>query len=398
MDVIPVVGLTSPSSPEPERPEHTLSAADKILVEHAGTLETVKGATGHAKTVLKFASLQKVIPPLSAVVSSHTFSYISTSLATITGFLGLVLSILSIAKKNRFITCLESLQKNGKVEGKDRAFFKKLIGKQTNMVGMLSEEFVKAHNIHSKCFSKLDKIQLETVIQQVKYKRTMDIIGAVITVISVAITIASFVVAPPIWLPFVPITLFLIAYIIERKIDASGQSSIKDMFTPAFVKDLRNQDIIAKYLEFGDLYRWFHSNEAIFAFYLTPEEMELLKKEAKKIEKAILADDANVEELKKEFSKTCKEMLKSKITRDKVEIVGTGLFLGGASLMLAPLGLWALAVVIPTLFIGCLLKLQSTLFVPVLGTPQENPSSVTEKGVKSVFTLPSLAGFNTPED
>jgi F0F1-type ATP synthase assembly protein I len=340
-----------------------LPAADKIL-GHAGTVEGIKGGTAAAKVVMKFAALQKTIPSLSALASSQPFGYIASSLATITSFLGLALCVLNIAKKNRFITCLESLKDKKKLGKKDEAFFKTLISKQTNMVSILSEEFVKKHNIQGECFSQLSNDELEMIIQQVKYKRTIDIIAAVITVISIGILIASFITAPPLWLTFVPIILFLIAYIVEKKIDSNGQSSVIDMLTPAFIKDLKNQDILVKYLQFGDLYQWFNNNTAIFAFYLTSEEMELLKKEAKKIDKAIVGNAPNVEELKKEFSKRCKEMLESKTTRDKVETVGTALFLGGAGFMLAPFGLWALAVVIPTIMIGCLLKFKPTLFAP----------------------------------
>ncbi len=322
--------------------------------EHVETLETVRSYAGLG---LKFSKMQKVIGPVtSAMQATPAIAQIETALIGLGGVLGLVLSICSIFKKTRFIATLETIKKGGwkNCTRKEKTAFRKIIRSQAGLDAMLSKEFTTKHNIHSGSFAQLTVEQIDAMIAQTERKRMMDIISAVIFTLSTAIFMGSLIAAPPLWLGFIPLILFIVTYIIDKKMDSNGSCSIIDIITPGFIKDYKGLDRILNFAQSYDLCAYFNPNKAIFAQYLSSNQMEALDKKMKKIKEAIKdqSHEDNIEKLKQEFSEHLKKMLKKRADIDKTGMVGMGIAAGGAGLMLAPLSMLALIIILPAVVIG----------------------------------------------
>ena len=354
----PTDKTTLPSAPKTQ-------VLKEIVENHLPTVSTVRSASTFA---IKFGKFQKALTPLATVLqASNAITYLEQGLVGLGSILGIASSISNIRQKNKFLECLKALKKGYFVSQQEKEDFIKLIEKPDILEKCLSREFIKRHNIHIDRFFDMkdgEKVvrldlslhnNLDEIIAQVERKKIMDAINCIIFTLSLAIFIGGMIVAPPFWLSFVPIILFAFAYVMEKEIDYSGAPLNAEMFIPDFIKDIQTQSAIVDLLETTDLHYHFRSNKALFASHLKNEEIKQLDEKIAKIQKAKVEDGP---ELRKDFSRSLRKMLKKKTTKDKIETVGLGLMAGGGLSMMAPVGPFALIAILPVILAGLFLKVR----------------------------------------
>jgi dsDNA-binding SOS-regulon protein len=368
-------------------------------------VEAVESRVTNAKTAhtvvssaITFFKSQKALASTStALQASNAVGYVEKSLIGLGSLLGIIAALIKIRKKNRFIAGLESLKKHRFESYKERDDFIKLLEKPENLAEFLSREFVTKHNIHVDRFFSINaegkKIlqldldvhnMIDDMIAQTKKKQVMDKVGAVIFIFSLAIFIASM--ATPVgWLTLLPMILFALAYVIEKKsIDNGGAPWSIEMFLPDFIKDMKNQSKLLKALELVDLSPYFNTNKAFFATYLQDEEMKILEEKTRKINSAFQrSEQARYETLTKEFSNKLKEMLTAKMKRDKLQIAGGALAAGGSTAMLAPIGVLGFAIFLPIILVGAAAVIWPGKVFPAHGNKSDSQSTSVESGIKS---------------
>lgn len=358
--------------------------------------EKVSDALSKVSKAMHLGHAQKVIPAVASTLSSDFAKTMGSSLFIVSSVLGSVIYGLNLLQKTRFIDGLHCLQTNKFPSEKHKKAFIKLIKKSGNLSKILSPEFCKTKNIHSQLFldkggnlKPINKTTLCLMMQQAKRKRVMDGIGLVISVLSLAIFLASLATPIPIWVVyFLPSLLFTTTYILEKQFIDNNAFSLSH-FLPDFIKNMQNaQDLI----KIEDLAAYFEKNRARFGLYLTDEEGKELDKRMAEIKRGRIDNGYyHVQEAaKEEFSKHLRKILKAKVTKDKIEMAGLGfLGVGGALALLPSPAL--LGAILPLVGIGLVLKFKPSWFLStrVENKPQSKDSLAAQKAAASVINTAS---------
>ncbi len=358
--------------------------------------EKASNAISKVSKAMQLGHVQRVIPAVTAALSSDVSKTIGTSLFIVGSILGSLIYGLNLLQKTRFIDGLNCLKNNRFPSKKHKKAFIKLITKPGNLEKILSPEFCKKYNIHVGLFitakgglKPICKKTLHLMMEQAKLKRVMDGIGLILSILSLTIFLASMATPVPVWIVhFLPTLFFITTYVIEKQFIDNASLSLTH-FMPDFIKNMNNAQQL---LEIKDLSAYFEKNRARFGLYLTDEESKQLDEKMAQIRNDQIDYQRyqSLEAAKEEFSEHLRKILRARVTKDKIEMGGLGfLALGGALALLPSPAL--LAVIVPLITIGLVLKFKSSWFQSArVGTQPESQASLSEKKATQAATTSLL--------